>query len=440
MSNVTATVQQTVKKVTVNTPQQNKVITVVSGDSVTVTPAVTPNLVSVESKVSKVTVETSYAPKNSPNLTGNPTAPTQSFGDNSTKLATTAFVQSAVESENTIAELNDVNLTSIADNELLQYDSTSGKFINRTINELGFATSTNLTAHTVNVSNPHSVTKSQVGLGNVDNTSDANKPISTATQTALDAKATLASPALTGNPTAPTQSAGDSSTKIATTAFVTSAINLENSIGEMDDVNITSLGNGELLQYDSSSSKWLNKTISELGLATSSSLTTHTSSTSNPHSVTATQVGLGNVTNESKSTMFTSPVFTGNPTAVTQSAGDNSTKLATTAYVDSAIGTENELSELNDVSISSLSDDEIIQYDTTTSRWINRTFSEAGIATTASLSTHTGSSSNPHNVTASQVGLGNVTNESKATMLTSPALTGSLRRLLHRVQETIAPK
>jgi len=425
MSNVTATVQQTVKKVTVNTPQQNKVITVVSGDSVTVTPAVTPNLVSVESKVSKVTVETSYAPKNSPNLTGNPTAPTQSFGDNSTKLATTAFVQSAVESENTIAELNDVNLTSIADNELLQYDSTSGKFRNRTINELGFATSTNLTAHTVNVSNPHNVTKSQVGLGNVDNTSDVNKPISSATQTALNAKAPLASPSLTGNPTAPTQSAGDSSTKIATTAFVTSAINLENSIGEMDDVSITSLGNGELLQYDSSSSKWLNKTISELGLATSSNLTTHTSSTSNPHSVTATQVGLGNVTNESKSTMFTSPVFTGNPTAVTQSAGDNSTKLATTAYVDSAIGTENELSELNDVSISSLSDDEIIQYDTTTSRWINKTFSEAGIATTASLSSHTDSSSNPHNVTASQVGLGNVTNESKATMLTSPALTGS---------------
>lgn len=37
----------------------------------------------------------------------------------------------------------------------------------------------------------------------------------------------------------------------------------------------------------------------------------HTSSTSNPHSVTASQVNLGNVTNESKTTMFTSPVFTG---------------------------------------------------------------------------------------------------------------------------------
>lgn len=45
-----------------------------------------------------------------------------------------------------------------------------------------------LTSHIANVSNPHSVTKSQVGLGNVDNTSDANKPISSATQTALNAK------------------------------------------------------------------------------------------------------------------------------------------------------------------------------------------------------------------------------------------------------------
>ena len=37
----------------------------------------------------------------------------------------------------------------------------------------------------------------------------------------------------------------------------------------------------------------------------------HISSTANPHSVTATQVSLGNVTNESKATMFTSPTFTG---------------------------------------------------------------------------------------------------------------------------------
>lgn len=43
--------------------------------------------------------------------------------------------------------------------------------------------------HTSLTNNPHSVTKSQVGLGNADNTSDLAKPISTATQTALDGKA-----------------------------------------------------------------------------------------------------------------------------------------------------------------------------------------------------------------------------------------------------------
>lgn len=48
---------------------------------------------------------------------------------------------------------------------------------------------TNLSNHTSNKNNPHQVTKEQVGLGNVDNTSDLNKPISTATQNALNLKA-----------------------------------------------------------------------------------------------------------------------------------------------------------------------------------------------------------------------------------------------------------
>lgn len=50
------------------------------------------------------------------------------------------------------------------------------------------AVQTNLETHINNKSNPHKVTKDQVGLGNVDNTSDANKPISTATRTALNGK------------------------------------------------------------------------------------------------------------------------------------------------------------------------------------------------------------------------------------------------------------
>jgi len=54
-------------------------------------------------------------------------------------------------------------------------------------------------------------------------------------------------------------------------------------------------------------------------------------------SVTPSSIGLGNVTNESKATMFSSAALTGNPTAPTQSAGNNSTRIATTAYADAAV-------------------------------------------------------------------------------------------------------
>lgn len=85
------------------------------------------------------------------------------------------------------------------------------------------ATDAELAAHTGDTANPHAVTKTQVGLGNVDNTADTAKPVSTAQATALDAKAPLASPALTGAPTAPTPSTSDSSTKLATTAHAHAA-------------------------------------------------------------------------------------------------------------------------------------------------------------------------------------------------------------------------
>lgn len=45
--------------------------------------------------------------------------------------------------------------------------------------------------HIADLANPHAVTKAQVGLSLVDNTSDVNKPISIATQAALDTKASI---------------------------------------------------------------------------------------------------------------------------------------------------------------------------------------------------------------------------------------------------------
>ena len=95
--------------------------------------------------------------------------------------------------------ITDVIITGpVADNEGLFYDLTSNKWINQTNVEAGLALQADLTTHTGNVSNPHSVTKTQIGLSNVDNTTDANKPISTATQTALDLKVDLAGDTMTG--------------------------------------------------------------------------------------------------------------------------------------------------------------------------------------------------------------------------------------------------
>lgn len=75
--------------------------------------------------------------------------------------------------------------------------------------------------------------KTTLALDNVTNTTDAGKPVSTAQQTALNLKADLASPSFSGTPslptgtTATTQAAADSTTKLATTAFATTADNLK---------------------------------------------------------------------------------------------------------------------------------------------------------------------------------------------------------------------
>jgi len=120
------------------------------------------------------------------------------------------------------------------------------------------------------------ITSTMVGLGNVDNTSDANKPISTATQTALDLKAPSANPTFTGTVTGVTAS----------------------------HVGLGSVNN--------------------------------TSDADKPVS-TATQTALNLKAN------LASPTFTGTPslptgtTAVTQTLGNNTTAVATTEFIQTAL-------------------------------------------------------------------------------------------------------
>lgn len=84
---------------------------------------------------------------------------------------------------------------------------------------------TNLTSHTNNKSNPHGVTAAQVGLGNVDNTSDLSKPISTATQTALNGKANTSHTHAAGDITSGTLPASRGGTGYTSLSSLMSAIN-----------------------------------------------------------------------------------------------------------------------------------------------------------------------------------------------------------------------
>jgi len=168
------------------------------------------------------------------------------------------------------------------------------------------------------------ITKSMVGLSNVDNTTDALKPISTATQAALDAKSPLASPTFTGTVILPSgtvtsgmildgtivnadinTAAAIAATKVAGTA-VTQADTGTISTAMIADSAITSakIADGTIVDVDINASAAIAQSKIS-GLSSSFALKAD----------------------------LASPTFTGTPVAPTAAAGTNTTQLATTAYV-----------------------------------------------------------------------------------------------------------
>jgi hypothetical protein len=201
---------------------------------------------------------------------------------NTADLATKTYADNAVSTHNSdetnvhgISNTADLATKTYADSAVSTHNgvSTNVHGIADTANLVTLAGTQTLTNKTI--TSPSGLVKADVGLANVDNTSDADKPISTAAQTALDLKAPLASPtftgtvttplstagyvktdasgvlsssaavaqgdvtgltsdlalkaplaspALTGTPTAPTATAGTNTTQVATTEFVTGAV------------------------------------------------------------------------------------------------------------------------------------------------------------------------------------------------------------------------
>jgi hypothetical protein len=100
----------------------------------------------------------------------------------------------------TLAGLTDVDVTGVTDGQVLKYDDATGEWIPANdqsatslgnLDDVSIVTPADREALIYDGGNwvNDNISKTDVGLGNVDNTSDADKPVSTATQTALDLKA-----------------------------------------------------------------------------------------------------------------------------------------------------------------------------------------------------------------------------------------------------------
>jgi hypothetical protein len=144
-------------------------------------------------------------------------------------------------------------------------------------------------------------------------------------QGALDAKAPLASPSLTGTPLSTTAAADTNTTQIATTAFV---------IGQ------------------ASSTTPANNGTAAVGTSAKYARADHVHATDTTRAPLASPTFTGTVTIPAGASIsgfapLASPTFTGTPSlptgtiAVTQTAGDNTTAVATTAFVTAAIPSNN---------------------------------------------------------------------------------------------------
>ena len=201
--------------------------------------------------------------------------------------------------------------------------------------------------------NPHDVTKSDVGLSNVDNTSDANKPISNATQEALNSKADLVDGKVPAEQLPP-----------STAGLGLGVTHKDAYYGDLGQI-----------AYEHSQLR-----------------------SGNPHNVTKDEVGLGNVDNTSD---LNKPISNATQQALNQKADQDSFDLLSSfvGYTPQTL---------------------IVSNPTQTA--IN--------AVQDNLDDHIGDNQNPHDVTKEQVGLGNVDNTSDMSKpistATQQALNGKL--------------
>jgi hypothetical protein len=238
------------------------------------------------------------APLASPALTGIPTAPTAISSTNTTQVATTAYVKSVVSDLTNGAGAAYDTLKELQD--LMVADDTASAALTTLVGTKAPIASPTFTG-TVS-----GIDKTMVGLGNVDNTTDAGKPVSTATQTALDLKLASATAASTYAPIASPTFTGTVSGVTKSMVGLGSVDNTTDAAKPISTATQTALD----LKLASATAATTYETITNVALKAPIASPTFTGTVSG---VTATMVGLGNVNNTSDANK---PVSTATQTAL----------------------------------------------------------------------------------------------------------------------------
>ena len=242
-----------------------------------------------------------YAPLASPALTGDPTAPTAALGDNDTSIATTAFVQQELLSgtanaRNLEVQVRNQSGSTMAAGSIVYVSGATGNLPLITKAQANNDANSAQTIGFVKTSIANNGTGYVIVRGELENidTSALTEGVQ------LYLSPTTAGTWTTTKPSAPEHLVYVGIVIRSHPTLGTILVSVQNGyeLHELHDVALSSEANNDLLVYELSTDLWKNKSFATLGLAT-----------------------------------LASPAFTGTPTAVTQSPGDNTTALATTAFV-----------------------------------------------------------------------------------------------------------
>jgi hypothetical protein len=294
------------------------------------------------------------APLVSPAFQGTPLAPTPATGTDNTEIATTAFVNAAISAIG-------IGVTSFEGRTgavTLQANdiSAAGGLVNPNVALTGTPTAPTPTAGNSSTQIATTAFVNAALLGTVTTFNGRSGAVTLAAADISGAGgALLASPAFTGVPTAPTAAPGTTSTQLATTAFVAAAVSAQaaNSVTSFNGrqgivtlttADITGAGGAPIASPAFTGTPTV--PTASAGTATTQAASTAfvmAAIAASTAGVTSFNSRTGAVTLQTNDVsavggaLLASPTLSGTPTAPTPAPGNNSTQIATTAFVANAL-------------------------------------------------------------------------------------------------------